>query len=182
MRNKDLKSRYIPFFILLVISCSTDSDQPIYSVSEEFEPYVTKFIQEGANRGFNLSINNLIMEFGEPDKEEYCGECIYAPKDPTVQRRIIINANSDCWALETEQSREVLVFHELGHCVLNRKNHKEDLLPNGVFASIMNQGDLDLYEPCVYDIGGGDCDKRYRRTYYLDELFDETTPTPDWAN
>jgi hypothetical protein len=181
MTGSRLQKITVLFLLFLTIACS-DESEPIYSVQDEFVPYVMQFIQEGTNRGYSVTIDNLIMEFGETDEEEYCGQCIYAPDDPTVQRRIVINSNSACWAMESEQSKEVLIFHELGHCVLNRINHKEDKLPNGAYASMMNRGELNLYEPCVYDIGDGDCDKSYRRTYYVDELFDENTPSPDWAN
>ncbi len=47
----------------------------------------------------------------------------------------------------------------------------------------MNGTGTGLYTRCVYDIGGtnNNCDRRYRRQYYLDELFDENAPPPDWG-
>ena len=75
---------------------------------------------------------------------------------------------------------EVLIFHELGHCVLGRL-HQNDYLPNGDPKSLMIQNELDQYA-CVYDLSGdNDCNNLFKREYYLDELFDPTTPTPDWA-
>ncbi len=81
------------------------------------------------------------------------------------------------------EAREELVFHELGHCLLGRTAHRTSRLPNGEYASVMNGKESGLYSSCVYDIGGANngCDDRYKRTYYLDELFDENTPAPDWA-
>jgi hypothetical protein len=81
----------------------------------------------------------------------------------------------------TSPRRKTRASMGLGHCLLNRMVHREDKLPNGDFASIMNRAEKGLYEVCVYDIGGGDCDKTYRREYYINELFDETTPIPDWG-
>lgn len=176
-----LNQLFVALFLLIVGSCQTDDEDAIYSVQEEFAPFVAKFLEEAQLRGHSITITNLIMKFGETEKETYCGECQSVPDKPNVQRRIIISTTAACWSAASAEEKEALVFHELGHCVLNRLGHKEDRLPNGDLASIMNLGRLELYESCTYDLGGGDCDKRYRRTYYIDELFDEDAPVPDWA-
>ncbi len=63
------------------------------------------------------------------------------------------------------------MFHELGHMVLDRF-HRDDRLPNNSYASLMvSRGTAGFY------VGNA----ANRRTYYLDELFDEETPVPGWA-
>jgi hypothetical protein len=54
--------------------------------------------------------------------------------------------------------KEVLLFHELGHCVLDR-DHRNDFLPNTEQASVMNQV---LPHPVTYT---------GNTQYYLQELF-----------
>ena len=64
------------------------------------------------------------------------------------------------WNRSSELYKEFVVFHELGHCVLDR-NHKEDKDSRGRCLSIMRSG-------------LGDCLDAYssaNRTYYLNELF-----------
>jgi hypothetical protein len=118
------------------------------------------------------------MEFGTASIE-ICGECLHIKNGG--QRKIIIVQNSYCWLDAATQNREALVFHELGHCLLVR-NHREDKLPSGAMSSIMHSQNNGPYSPCVYDLGGdGDCDKTARRSYYVNELFDPSTPVPEWG-
>ncbi len=182
---KNIKS--FAYFIIMgiflqIISCKENDTEFVYRVSDELEPYIISFKNEAKLRSIEIDITNLIMEFSELENPDFCGECLSVANNPQVQRRIRISIKSECWSNATAEAKESLIFHELGHCVLNRIAHKELRLPNGDLASIMNKVDMRLYESCVYDLGGGDCDKRYRRKYYIDELFDENTPTPDWGN
>src|SRR6187551_834723 len=45
---------------------------------------------------------------------------------------------------------------------------------------LMFPDDIALYAPCVYSLGSA-CNFSYRRPYYIDELFNPSTPVPDWA-
>ena len=47
--------------------------------------------------------------------------------------------------------------------------------------SLMNPDNVDVYATCRYPIGGEECDKRPRREYYINELFDPATTIPAWA-
>jgi len=84
--------------------------------------------------------------------------------------QIFIAYNEGCWDI-LEYDKEIVVFHELGHAVLARGHH-DDLLPDGTRASIMYSGNIrSLYSEARIN----------RRLYYVDELFDQNTPSPDWA-
>jgi hypothetical protein len=63
--------------------------------------------------------------------------------------------------------KEYIVFHELGHCVLNRP-HTEDSFSNGVCSSIMRSGNGGCYD--YYN--------RFTRQYYVDELFEVEAISP----
>jgi hypothetical protein len=164
---------------LIVVSCQTENFAPVVSIPENIEPYVETFIQEAAARGKNIQIDNLVIHYSG-SLGATCGQCNSTDLTSAIQRIIDITENSTCW--NNDQEFEALVFHELGHCVLGRV-HNEELLPNAAPKSLMIANQLDVYSPCVYDLGGGTpCNKLDRRQYYLDELFDPATPVPDWAN
>lgn len=174
-----MTARQLSTFGLLAIlfSCSKDDPQPLkYSIDNELMPYLETFLTEASNRGLSLEVENLIMEFGQPGAE-ICGEYQLSSAG---QRRIIIAKNAACWLDAPTQNREALVFHELGHCLLQR-THRDDKFNSGDPASIMHSQNDGPYSPCIYDIGGdNDCNKTSRRGYYIDELFDPMTAVPDW--
>ncbi len=167
------------FLLSLTTACrpSVLEEEPQYRVVAEAEPYVNAFAEEAQKRGKSVGLNNLIVEFGQIESHDACGECrLSAGQTPWV----ILTMDVTCWTAASSQARECLVFHELGHCLL-RREHKNDRLPQGMYASLMNKDDVTVYATCLYPIGGDACDKRSRREYYLDELFDETTPAPTWG-
>lgn len=171
-------------YILLLVTtadCRTRSqaepEPKQYSVPAEIEPYVQTFRAEAGRRKRVIAADNLIIRFGILQGNAVCGECLTeAGKTP----RITLSADVSCWKNANSDQRECLVFHELGHCLLNRP-HRSDRFPNGAYVSLMNPGDVSVYATCTYDVGGDACDKRARRPYYLDELFDPATPAPVWG-
>lgn len=171
------------FGLLLIAGltgCQSDeSAVPVYNVPTTVQRYVRAFYTEAGQRGQSVDTTNLIITFGTPPAgPDACGQCeLLAGKPP----RITLNPNGFCWAQAADAEREGLVFHELGHCLLRRLQHRTDRFPNGAYASLMNPDDVDVYATCRYPIGGDVCDKRPRRGYYVDELFNPTTPAPAWG-
>lgn len=175
--------RPLPLLTLLILvgltGCHSDPQpEPIqYSVPAEVEPFIKSFRDEAQKRNRTVSTDNLIVTLGASQSDDICGQCqLESGKTP----RITLNNDSFCWQQANQYERECLVFHELGHCLLNRA-HKTDKFPNGVFASLMNLSDVAVYAVCRYPIGDDECDKRPRRDYYIDELFDAGTPAPAWS-
>ncbi|MBS1575616.1 MAG: hypothetical protein JST09_09970 [Bacteroidetes bacterium] len=167
--------------VLFMLGCTKGKNKdfvPGYDVPAEFQPVVSGFIHEAALRGDTLVINNLIIKYDSSQSNMYCALCNTLSSDPGIQKLITVNPKIKCY--ENAQEFEVLFFHELGHCILGR-NHDNRLLPNGDPRSIMVEDKRDLYSPCLYPIGGSCQDNTYKRTYYLDELFDENTAIPQWA-
>jgi len=165
---------------IYVSGCSKDDDfKPVYNVPPEYQPFIDAFIREAANRGFTLEINDLIINFDATIEEPHCAGCNSSSLEREVQKIISINPNIKCWF--TEEEHEALIFHELGHCILGRL-HDDSLLPNGELKSLMNANDLSVYSSCIYPVDNEPCDETFKRPYYLDELFDEETPVPDWGN
>lgn len=164
--------------LMLFLGSCTKEAAPEYRVPEEVEPYVQAFVREAKLRGIDLKIDDLIVEFAQPDAIYICGMCNGVK---VRQKHIILGIQKYCWKEATPQTREGLVFHELAHCYLARL-HTSKKFADGTYASLMNPDNTEVYSVCQYPIdNGNDCDKRSRRQYYVDELFDETTPAPAWA-
>lgn len=174
-----MRSLVILFIFLSIASCQSSSQpEPVqYSVPVEVEPYLKSFRDEASKRNKSISTANLIISFGTAQTEDVCGQCILqAGKTP----QITLSSDDFCWKTANTNERECLVFHELSHCLMNRA-HKTEKFPNGAYVSLMNPDNVAVYATCRYPIGGDECDKRDRRDYYIDELFDATTPTPAWG-
>ncbi|WP_341227590.1 putative metallopeptidase [uncultured Arcticibacterium sp.] len=177
--------RLLSFFLLLVsLGCEKEALVFEYRINDSLKTYVNTFYTEAENRGLKLQRENLIVDFVDSLEEDRCGQCERPAGNMEQQRRVLISLTSDCWSQEPQQNKEALVFHELGHCLLNRE-HKEVLFPSGAPQSIMTLILDGPYQPCEYVIGDNPsaCNKTVRRQYYIDELFSENIDTiPSWAN
>lgn len=127
--------RLLLIFILFVTSCATR--KPTLDVNV-FSPYVTTYEQKALAQGKILKVTDLTMNFGatnnidEPAGYQEIGYCqLYPDKAP----QIVINPN--WWANADEVDRQLLIMHELGHCVQGRQ-HKNTLDEFGNPQSIMN--------------------------------------------
>lgn len=174
-----MKARLLLLAGVIWLGCSDEKTfRPVYEVPAEFEPYVLAFMNEAAQRGFAYRIDNLILRYDASLTSSVCGRCNETTSANTVQKIISINPNTVCWT--NDEELEALIFHELGHCFLGRQ-HLSDVLPNGDPKSIMTPNNNVLYPPCSYAVGNDPCNKLYKREYYVSELFDTSTPVPDWA-
>jgi hypothetical protein len=174
-----MKKIAILFITILAFACEKQALEPnVYKIDKELDFYLQTFISEAKQRGIEIVPENLILTLA-PSTEDLCGK--YS-KDKNGQRTVLIVKNGFCWDGVSRQNQEALVFHELGHCFLGR-SHRDDILPNGSDASVMNSKSYGPYEPCPYDFGQDNekCNKTYRRAYYVDELFDSKTGIPTWG-
>ena len=116
-----------------------------------FLSYITTFENNGKIE-FNdptFKVTNVPVNFGDTENPEFVGVCFtYSNGD----KEIIID--KQWWDRVSPTSRESLIFHELGHCALNRVHNDEEIEKNGktVRASIMNPGvvssmDYNSYKP-----------------------------------
>ena len=166
--------------LLVLVGCDRNDDfKPVYDVPEEIQPLIDSFIHEASIRGITLTINNLIVSYDDNPANAVCGSCNSASPATDIQKIITLKSGAPCWIEQLEL--EALVFHELGHCVLGRL-HLNDQLPNGDPKSMMVEDNVGIYAPCLYPIEGEPCDNSFKRSYYLDELFNENTAVPDWAD
>lgn len=122
-----MKFKIIPVLsFALILGCGKSLQDMInmgkkpYSKSktdEIFRPYINSFIQE-----FDVRVKvPIILKKLEASKAGIC----FVWSDGYRE----IQINSLKWELFTEEQKEQLIFHELGHCVLNL-NHDDSPMPN----------------------------------------------------
>ena len=170
---KDIRI-FSAFFIALLFYTmqSCDSSEPaiaavpeqaqFVNVDERLWEFFENFEIEAEKRGLEFDLNrfNLRGTIEDIHDENVAGTCSYGfrgPRDVTVDEPF--------WNRSNSFGREMIVFHELGHCVLER-GHSEELTENGFCASIMRSGT-------------GNCRTLYNslnRDFYVDELFEILNP------
>jgi len=170
MRLIILKISILSVLFICFIGCQ-DKDE--YRVDSEFESYVVSFEQDARirNKFINLKSSGLIVEFATL-KDNQAGLCHY-------ENPIRIEIDKECWEKLKGKSGEVLmkenlIYHELGHGILNRR-HLNTTLQNGDWKSIMCGGEKVNDRPWNINYRG------IRRTYYKDELFNESTTAPAFS-
>ena len=159
MRKSQMKTRMLIFSslaCLLLTGCNRHLEvAKIVSIEPRLQSYVSNFVQEGANVGSSIIIDNLIVRFTNKLDASTLGECWDYHDGTEGNPTIYINYND--WLTQTETRRKVVMFHELGHCVLWR-GHNETYT-NGIPTSIM------------YPYIGSDSDYLNNWAYYMQELF-----------
>ena len=161
------------FLALLCLSCGSDEliiPTGQYEVDPTFEPYVQEFIREGAQRGHNIDFSDtgLKIEFSQTAIEPAAGLCYLG------RHHVVIDKVN--WYRFSERFRTFLLFHELGHCELNRLHTNEQYL-DGSWKSIM-RGDpfVGVQNRIPVPYFG------FRIEHYLDELFNPNIASPSWSN
>ena len=129
-------------------------------IDELLLPYFQQFETEGAIRGFeiNLASQGITGTIEEISENLVAGTCTYGTHLPGD---VVIDLGF--WNNSSAFAKEMVIFHELGHCYL-RRDHKESAFLNGICTSIMRSGT-------------GNCRDNYNartREQYINELFFET--------
>lgn len=139
-------------FALSLVSCG----KPTLDTGQ-FQSYVDKFQTEAARFGHPITVNDLVILFDHLTGEEF-GLCeTGAGMTPTI------HLDEPGWNQADDATRESLLFHELGHCVLGQSHRNDTAAVDGssgaIPTSIMNATivDGDTYEA--------------HRDYYLREYF-----------
>ncbi len=165
-----MKKYTLLLLVLASLSACKNDREPVYSVPVELENYIDAFEADAAANGTTLNIDDLILEYGSElvlDGTEAAGLCHYETDE--TGPRIELDTATLNWTLH-DFSREALVYHELGHCILDR-SHDNALLPNRNYKSLMKSSGEISYSGF----------NQFKRDYYIAELFNPNTPTPDWA-
>lgn len=130
----------------MIVGCGKFRAVNIGIVDPEFEPYVEMFLDHA-----NISSINVDMYFND-----LTGNVIGVCKTRGSEKKIEIDIM--WWSSASELDREIVIFHELGHCVLGQ-GHRNFRLSDGCRGSIMDE----------YHIGAYCYDKHY--DHYIGEMF-----------
>ena len=96
-----------------------------------FDAYITSFEQESIIYGNAQKIINLIIKFETTLPKNIAGRC-------TENATPLVQINVTTWEYISPERKELLIFHELGHCILG-KGHDDTKL------AIMNTNLLESY-------------------------------------
>ena len=144
------------FISLILLGFACEEEEQIF-VSQELIPYFESFSTEAAERGkqFDWEAARIEGYINDIPERDVAGKCEFNSIDPD---KIFIDFNF--WRNANHLEKEFVVFHELGHCFLERE-HLDSKNENGTCASMMQSGLTD-------------CRNNYNnatRTEYLNELF-----------
>ena len=140
--------------MVLIVSCS---EEDVLETDADLLPFFQIFADEAEERGITVDyeaarIEGLIQDISNPVVQ---GQCFYNEEKP---RKVIID--EVYWNNATFLEKEFIIFHELGHCFLDR-SHLDDPDSQGNCVSIMhsNPGVCNFFLT------------QNNREDYLDELF-----------
>lgn len=149
-------------FAFLLIAFSSCRPEPITennfeNVDVQLWDYFETFENEAARRGVEIDLASLdlLSHISEISEDGVAGTCQYSSQQSNV-----VTIDQSFWNRASNDLREMVVFHELGHCVLFR-DHRNASTNDGICLSIMNSG---LTDCTVYY-------NEVNRDLYLDELF-----------
>lgn len=148
---------------ILLSSCSRDTLQ-VYP--DEFRPFVLEFFADAQGRGLNIREEDFDFTISyreEFETDRIVGQCVN-------QNRHKITIKQPWWEEASFEERRYLIYHELGHCILDRP-HVEKKSPRGLCATIMI--DRSAFS-CIDNSTIPDWWE-----YLVDELFDPNSAIPD---
>ena len=153
-------------FLLCIVfswSCQNDSleDEEPEITNENIASLLTPYFETFREKAleYDLVVDyseaNVTAELKSINEGSIAGTCTTNGND---LRHIVIDQSF--WNQASHLIREMVIFHELGHCILGR-GHTESSFSNGICRSIMRSG-------------LGNCTDAYtteNRDYFIEELF-----------
>lgn len=149
--------------VLAALACLSKKNE--ITSGEELQVFVNAFYKESLIRSTGVQIppGSLLVCFGKTAPK--AGSC----KPNSFPK--VITIDSTFWKFLSYQEKEMLVYHELAHCVLNRP-HNNEIFQFGECKSWMREYDSLCSINLVNEAW---------REYYLNELFQvKSASTPAW--
>ncbi|MEM0994276.1 MAG: hypothetical protein AAGI49_14650 [Bacteroidota bacterium] len=139
--------------LLLLNACEQEEVDAEVFVDEDLVAYFDLFVEEGAKRGVAVDLSEISGYIEQITSLSVAGNCTRATNT--------IRIDEVFWRSQPDWEKEYVVFHELGHCYLQRGHKNTFDEATNLCSSIMNSGN-------------SACDVKYfgkNRAPYLDELF-----------
>lgn len=147
----------VSLMLVSLFTCEKDDPTVEYFVDSNLAPYFSSFALEAQKRGLALDMSKTSGVISDIPDTKVLGRCEHAAEEGGK-----VTIDLPFWQKATQWEKEYVIFHELGHCVLNRR-HLDDKNADGACVSMMQSGD-------------GGCRMIYNaqtRNGYLDELFSQ---------
>lgn len=146
---------FVVFSLISLLSCSKENNDT--RIDAGLQEYYDSFVAEAESRNIILpdSILNIKLIFTDISNSNILGQCNYNMDAPDV-----VQIDRFHWRTFDNETKEFVVFHELGHCVLDR-GHTDTVDSRGDCTSLMHSS-VGL---CGFEFSGE------KRTKYIDELF-----------
>ena len=153
---------YLIFVSLFLVSCGSipqSSDSKPSSkgtITEELKPYVDMFLDDAGEFRIRPDISGLDIKFKHIDRDNVAGTCIAYSSDPPD-----IYVDIRIWDRLCEIQRKMLIYHEMGHCVLGYGHRKKSIMNTKLYSCafyeqnepylirelFVNDSELSLTEP-----------------------------------
>ncbi len=153
--------------VITNFSCKSAELEPINTINSTLQPYVDAFLSEARKRNVKIP-SGFSVQFG--NLKDQVGGVADQSKNAIIMDSII-------WRNSNEEYRQVAIFHELGHLLLDR-GHNLRRLANGEVGSIMyslNRPSTSSETSFIPLFNG------IRQKYYVNELFDSEIKEPDFS-
>lgn len=123
----------IGLLVGLSSSCTKEHSQEIEA---ELLVYFDAFVEEATTHGVEITLEDLDIG-GYVENIEQRGTLGQCKSYSNGSKAIVVDISY--WERANDLEREYLVFHELGHCILNRE-HEDSRDEGGICTSIMQSG------------------------------------------
>lgn len=163
------KAIYIILMLLssILMGCQQDLPDQASYIEEEFVLFYQKFIDEAEVRESDLDEFNLVIEFADLSSMpggRVNGVC----SSPSGSRNRTVRIDREKWKIKTIAEKEILIFHELGHCILDLDHDSSTI------TKVVNEGRTtwkDVPGSIMASLTLQDHFYLENRVFYLDQLF-----------
>lgn len=133
--------KYICMLVLamLVSACGAK----IVSIEPQYIKYVKEFENQSSTTNNKVIVDDLVVRTRDDLGGSILAQCrMYSVFTP------LIVVSKKYWVTMSETEREMVMFHELGHCILNRghnENLKEPNIPESIMYPYIFSSDVYLF-------------------------------------
>lgn len=153
-RNSINKGIYL-IILFFLSACAREEEFAGPVIDPALKPLFDRFAAEGLQRGRAIDMSRISGVVADIPETKVLGRCAQGAISGST-----LTIDAAFWSSAGSLEKEYVVFHELGHCALDRR-HLEDQKMDGTCKSIMQSGTTGC--KMIYNA--------QTRSGYLDELF-----------
>lgn len=158
-------------------NCSRRQYQSEQNIHPELSNYVQKFTYQAEQYGLKLNTNSLTVQYSDHivGRKEVVGYCyrepITSPNGDVVGLAPTILVKKDWWDSAFDYQKTDLLFHEMGHCLLDRKHVDDNKQSAEININQSTTGNLSIMNPILLSTRLSE--ENYQKIFgqLLEELF-----------